>query len=70
MNGRDAPGKPAEAPRRIPSGERVEEFYEGVDLAPTTLESLVTWDVSVHARREQERLKSAAYRTARPTHGG
>lgn len=33
------------------------DLYQGVDLAPNTLESLVTWDVSGHARREQDRLR-------------
>lgn len=49
----------------------VVEAYRGLDLAPATLESLVTWDVSVHARREQERLRQAAARfpSARPSAG-
>lgn len=42
--------------------------YEGVDLAPVTLESLVTWDVSGHARRDQERLSSAAARIPAARH--
>jgi hypothetical protein len=33
--------------------------YEGVELAPNTLESLVTWDICGHARREQDRLSVA-----------
>jgi hypothetical protein len=36
--------------------------YRGVELAPSTLESLVTWDICGHARREQDRLSSSAYR--------
>jgi hypothetical protein len=35
-------------------------WYRGVDLAPTTLDTLVTWDVSNHAQRERERLSFAA----------
>jgi hypothetical protein len=42
--------------RRRTHHEIVEDCYEGVDLAPRTLDSLVTWDVSGHARREQDRL--------------
>ena len=30
--------------------------YRGVELAPHTLESLVTWDVSGHAQRERDRM--------------
>lgn len=44
--------------------------YEGVDLTPTTLDSLATWDVSGHARREQERIRSAASRFPSATPGG
>jgi hypothetical protein len=35
-------------------------WYRGVDLAPSTLDTLVTWDVSNHAQRERDRLSSAA----------
>jgi len=45
--------------------------YRGVELTPTTLESLVTWDVSGHAQCEQNRLNSLYRgRGARATHGG
>lgn len=40
----------------------VADSYDRLNLAPTTLESLVTWDVSVHARRDQERLRQVAAR--------
>lgn len=43
--------------------------YHGVELAPKTLESLLTWDVSAYARREQDRL-APAYRQPRKEHGG
>ena len=49
------------AGRFVPD-ELAPDSYEGVNLAPTTLESLVTWDVSLHARRDQERVSSAAAR--------
>jgi hypothetical protein len=45
------------------------ELYEGIDLAPKTQESLVTWDVSGRARREQDRLSSAT-RAAKDVRGG
>jgi hypothetical protein len=60
------PGEPSRPPD---PEETPMDYYRGVELAPTTLESLVTWDVSGHARCEQERL-SSAYRNARVTRGG
>ena len=45
------------------------DYYQGIELAPTTLESLVTWDVSRYAQREQDRLNSAQ-RIPRPGQGG
>lgn len=48
--------KPREFARRLASEDNAAECYRRVDLAPSTLETLVTWDVSVHARREQDRL--------------
>lgn len=65
MNKADALSKSRETSRRP---EPVADCYEGVDLAPRTLESLVTWDVSGHARREQDRL-SSAYRTPKEAQG-
>jgi hypothetical protein len=54
---RPDPVSSADEPVRPPSPEEVTtDCYHGVNLAPSTLESLVTWDVSVHARREQDRL--------------
>lgn len=67
MNRTDATSKPDPAPGRplaVPP-----EYYDGVELAPSTLESLVTWDVCGHARREQDRL-NASYRPPKTTHGG
>jgi hypothetical protein len=49
--------------------EIASDCYEGVELAPRTLESLVTWDVSGHAQREKDRL-NPAYRTAKTIKGG
>jgi hypothetical protein len=46
----------------------VEYYGVGVELAPKTVESLVTWDVSGHAQCEKDRL-SFAYRSRR-TWGG
>lgn len=43
--------------------------YQGINLAPNTLESLVTWDVSGHAQREQDHL-NAAYRVPKAMRGG
>jgi hypothetical protein len=57
----------ASTPR--PRDEIPTEYYDGVELAPHTLESLVTWDVCGHARREQDRL-TAAYRAPKGTQGG
>ncbi len=54
---------------RLRSREMTADCYRGVDLAPRTLESLVTWDVSGHAHCEQVRL-NAAYRMPRATRGG
>jgi hypothetical protein len=42
--------------RRPGPKEFATDNYRGVDLAPNTLESLVTWDVSGHAQRERDRL--------------
>lgn len=50
--------KPREFARRLTSEDSAAECYRRVDLAPSTLDTLVTWDVSVHARREQDRLSA------------
>jgi hypothetical protein len=57
------------APRQWVSEEDQAECYGRVDLTPSTLETLVTWDVSVHAQREQDRL-SSVWRAPRTTRGG
>lgn len=71
MSTRDVPFEPGQPESRPkPEDALLEDDYgaippdwlEGVDLKPTTLESLVTWDVSAHARRDQERLRSATAR--------
>jgi hypothetical protein len=42
--------------RRAPEDAALD--YQGIELAPTTLDSLVTWDVSGHAQCEKNRLNS------------
>jgi hypothetical protein len=64
----DAPSKPDEIPRPLEPLETPADCYRGVDLAPSTLESLVTWDVSGHAQRERDRL-SSAYRRPETVQG-
>ena len=56
MEKTDALQESRAAARSLQAGEVPVDCYHGVDLAPCTLEVLVTWDVSVHARREQERM--------------
>ncbi len=51
--------KSSESNSRRQPDEAALDPYRGIELAPTTLDSLVTWDVSGHARREQDRLHSA-----------
>jgi hypothetical protein len=53
MHTADEPSSHDQAWRRLGP-----DHYEGVDLVPCTLESLVTWDVSAHARWEQDHLGS------------
>jgi len=62
--------KPAETAARPGANPSEADWYGTVDLAPPMLESLVPWDVSARARREQGRLSSAAYRIPRGSHGG
>ena len=69
MHGADAFFKLGETSRRPGAEELPIDCYRGLELAPKTLESLVTWDVSGHARCEQDRL-SSAYRARRATRGG
>lgn len=69
MEKADALEEARQAVRRVGADEIPVDCYHGVDLAPCTLEVLVTWDVSVHARREQERL-TAAGRNPGATQGG
>ena len=58
-----------EISRRLTSNEIPMDYYRGVELAPKTLESLVTWDVSGHAQCERDRL-SSCYRNRRKMQGG
>jgi hypothetical protein len=57
MDRADASSDLDEAARRR-ALEALGNCYHGVELAPRTLESLVAWDVSNHAQREQDRLHS------------
>lgn len=61
--------KPREFARRLSSEDNAAECFRRVDMAPSTLDTLVTWDVSSHARREQDRL-SAACRAPGTIQGG
>jgi hypothetical protein len=49
--------KPAEPLGRPSADDSTVDHYEGIDLAPSIPESIATWDVSGHARREQDRLR-------------
>ena len=42
--------------------------YQGVELGPNTLDSLVTWDISLRAQREHDHM-NCAYRAARARRG-
>ena len=61
--------KPAKPSRRLGPEEIAMANYQGVEFAPHTLESLVTWDVSGHAQQERDRMTSA-YRTPKAVQGG
>ena len=69
MNKAAASSEREEISRRLPSNEIPIDCYRGVELAPKTLESLVTWDVSGHAQCERDRL-SSVYRNRKKTQGG
>jgi hypothetical protein len=69
MNKAAASSEREETSRRLPSNEIPIDYYRGVELAPKTLESLLTWDVSGHAQRERDRL-SSVYRNRKKTQGG
>ena len=60
MNRADASPKPGDTPDPPAPKDIPLDCYKGVDLAPSTLESLVTWDVSGHAQREKDRLRRAS----------
>ena len=69
MHRADAPPD-SDATSRVPNPQEITtDCYQGVELAPCTLESLVTWDVSGHAQRERDRL-NAAQRSAADVQGG
>ena len=69
MNRADAFLRFDESTLSLPPRETAVDCYHGIDLAPRTLESLVTWDVSGRAQCEQARL-NAAYRLPRAMRGG
>lgn len=54
--------------RRFGPEEMPLEYY-GVELAPKTVEGLVTWDISGRAQCEKDRL-SSIYRVRKTTRGG
>ena len=58
MNSADEASNLDTTSRRQAPKEVATDNYRGVDLAPNTLESLVTWDVSGHAQRERDRLNA------------
>ena len=72
MNRADAFLKSDESSRQLRPQEitvdeiPVDDCYQGIDLAPITLDSLGTWDVSGHAQRERDRL---SYRTPKTLPG-
>ena len=55
--------------RPVGPEEPAPDYYQRVELAPITLESLVTWDVSGQAQCEKDRLYSVC-RGRRATRGG
>jgi hypothetical protein len=59
---------PQKSKRPKPTEVRA-DYYEGVELAPCTLESLLTWDISRHAQCEQDRLNPDA-RASEALRGG
>lgn len=69
MDKAEAAWKPGQGTRRSRLEDITTAHYLGIELAPKTLESLVTWDVSSYARREQDRL-ALALRHARKEQGG
>jgi hypothetical protein len=68
MNNRDA-FRLYERARAFRPEEMPVEYYGVVEIAPKTVESLVTWDVSGHAQCEKDRF-SSAYRSSIKTWGG
>jgi hypothetical protein len=58
-----------ETKRRAGFEEIPLDYRRGVELAPKTLESLVTWDVSGHAQCEKDRMNSL-YRRRGAMQGG
>ena len=63
------PSKPHETSRRLGPEEIAMANYQGVELAPHTLESIVTWDVCGHAQRERDRMTPAC-RSSKVVQGG
>ena len=69
MDRAPAPPKQRETSRRPGPEEIAMANYRGVEIAPHTLESLVTWDVCGHAQRERDRMTPAC-RTSKAVQGG
>jgi hypothetical protein len=65
----DTFSRPDETYRHLAPEETAPDYHD-IELAPMTLESLVTWDVSGHAQCEKNRLNSL-FRGRRPgaSHG-
>ena len=59
-----------ETVRRLGFQELELEYRRGVELAPKTLESLVTWDVSGHAQCEKDRMNGFYHYRRGAMHGG
>jgi len=62
--------EPDETVRRLVFQEIELDHRRGVELAPKTLESLVTWDVSGHAQCEKDRMNSLYLHRRAAVQGG
>lgn len=67
------PGQPRPGPEDVLLEDGFDvppDWYDDVDVAPTTPERLVTRDVSAGARRDRERLRPAAAKIRDATASG
>jgi hypothetical protein len=62
MHEADKSLEPEQTSRQRGRAAPAADHYHGIELAPKTLESLVTWDISLHAQQEKDRLNSASDR--------